>query len=86
MLEPGPQVIQGQPHCGERPLDADLRHRERSERLVTEPHRSGVGRDDVPRILFVKISTEGEKVINGGSRERALGAVEFQSGTPISEK
>ena len=77
---------QEQPHCGEKPLDADLRHRERSERLVTEPHRSGVGWDDVPRILFVKILIKSGKVINGGSRERALGAVEFQRGTPISDK
>ena len=33
-------------------------------------------------LLFVKISTESGKVINCGSREMALGAVEFQRGTP----
>ena len=42
LLEPGPQVRQQQPHC-EEPLDADLRHRERSEREATGPHGSGVG-------------------------------------------
>ena len=31
--------------------------------------------------LFVKISTENGRVVNGRSRERALGAVEFQRGT-----
>ena len=40
---PGSQVRQEQPHCGEEPPDADLRHRERSEREATGPHRSGVG-------------------------------------------
>ena len=42
LLEQGPQVLQEQPHCGEEPLDADLRNREGSERLVTESHRSRV--------------------------------------------
>ena len=46
MLEPGPQVRQEMPYCLEEPLDADLRHRERSEREATiGPHRSGVGYD-----------------------------------------
>ena len=49
-------------------------------------HRSRLGWDDVPRISFLKNSTESGKVINGGSRERALGAVEFQRGIPISEE
>ena len=40
---PGPQVLQVQPHCGEEPPDADLRHRGRSEREAAGPHRSGVG-------------------------------------------
>ena len=35
LLEPGPQVRQEQPHCGEEPLDSDMRHRERSERETT---------------------------------------------------
>ena len=86
LLEQGPQVLQEQPHCGEEPLDADLRHRERSERLVTEQHRSRVGWDDVPRIPFYKKKSTENKVINDESRERALGAVEFERGTPISEK
>ena len=30
LLEPGPKARQE--HCGEEPLDADLRHRERNER------------------------------------------------------
>ena len=54
LLEPGPQVLLEQPYCGEETLDADLRHRERSERLVTAPHRSWVGWDDVPRIPLCK--------------------------------
>ena len=54
LFEQGPQVLQEQPHCGEEPLDASPRHRERSERLVTEPHRSRVGWDDVPRIPFLQ--------------------------------
>ena len=69
LLEPVPQDLQEQAHCGEEPLEADLRHRERSERLVTEPHRSGVGWDDVPHILFAKKkSTESGKIIDCGSR------------------
>ena len=52
-LEPGPQVRQKRPHyCGEQPLDADLRHRERNERESTGTHRSRVGCDDVLRITF----------------------------------
>ena len=39
----GPQVPQEQLHYGEEPPDADLRHRGRSEREATGPHRSGVG-------------------------------------------
>ena len=42
LLVQGPQVLQEEAHCGEEPLDADLRHRERSERLVRDPHRSRV--------------------------------------------
>ena len=53
LLEQGPKVLQEQPHCGEEPLDADLRLRERSERLAREPPRSWVGWDDALRILFV---------------------------------
>ena len=52
LLEPGPQVLQEQRHCGEEPLVADMRHRYRIERLVTELHCSGVGWDDVPSIPF----------------------------------
>ena len=44
LLEPGPQVRREQPDCGERTLDADLRRRERSERKVTGPNHSGLGR------------------------------------------
>ena len=75
LLEPGPplnEVLQEQPHCREEPLDAELRHGERSEREATEPHRSGVGWDDVPRITFENILKESGRVINSGSRERAL--------------
>ena len=36
-------TAQEQLHYGEEPLDADLRHRRRSEREATGPHRSGVG-------------------------------------------
>ena len=43
LIEPGQQVRQEQPHCGEEPLNADLRHRERSEREAFGPHCSGVG-------------------------------------------
>ena len=54
LLEHGPQVLQEHPHSGEEPLDTNLRHRERSERLVTELHRGRVGWDDVRRIPFCK--------------------------------
>ena len=53
-IKQGPQVPQEQAHCGGESLDADLRHRECSERLVREPHRSRVGWDDVPRTPFCK--------------------------------
>ena len=86
LLEQERQVLQEHSHCGEEPLDADLHHRKSSERLVPEPHRRRVGSDDVPRIPSCKISMESGKIINGGSREGALGAVEFQRGIPISEK
>ena len=84
LLEQGLQVLQEQPHCGEEPLDADLHHRERSERLVTEPHRRSVEWNDVLRMPFAKFSTESGKFINGGSTERDLGAIKFQRGTPVS--
>ena len=47
------------------------------------PQRSGVGWDDVPHIAFCKKkkSTNIGRVINGGSRERALGGAEFQTCT-----
>ena len=86
LLEPVPQVRQEQPHCGEEPLDADLRHRERSEREAIRPHRCWVGWDDVSHIHFLKTSTESGKVVDGECRERALVEVEFQGGTRISEK
>ena len=54
LLEQRPQVLQEQPHCGKESFDADVRHRERSERLVTEPHRTRVGWDDAHASLFVK--------------------------------
>ena len=50
LLEQGPQVLQQQPHCREELFYTDVRHREHSESLVIEPHRSGVGWEDVPRI------------------------------------
>ena len=53
LLEARPQVRQEKPHCGEEPLDADLRHRERSELKVTGPHRSGVGWFLVLVVLFI---------------------------------
>ena len=40
---PGSQVRQEQPRCGKELPDSDLRHRERSKREATGPHRSGVG-------------------------------------------
>ena len=87
LLEQGPQVLQEQPHCAEEPLDDDLRLRERSERLVKEPHHSRLGWGEVPRIpFFVKIWRESGKIINGGSIETDLRAVKFQRGTPASEK
>ena len=85
LLEQGPQVLQEQPHRGEEPLDADLCHRELIERLVTEPHRSGVGWDGVPRILFCK-NFDGKWEGHEWWIQRALGAVEFQRGTLVSEK
>ena len=54
LLQQGLQVLQEQPHCGEEPLGADLRHRERRECLVRETHRSRVRWDDVPWIPFCK--------------------------------
>ena len=56
LLEHGPQILQEQPHCGGELPDADLRHRhrERSERLIKEPHRSRVEWDDVSCIPFCK--------------------------------
>ena len=90
MLEPGPQVRQEQPYCLEEPLDADLRHRERSEREATiGPHRSGVGYDGrhtYPFLLKKKKTVESGKDINGRYREKALEGAEFQRGAPISEK
>ena len=54
LLVQEPQVLQEEANCGEEPLGADLRHRERSERLVRDPHRSRVEWDDVSRIPFYK--------------------------------
>ena len=55
LLGPGPQVGQEQPHCGEEPLDADLHHRERSNREATTGlQRSGLGWDGRPTHRFLK--------------------------------
>ena len=42
--------------------------------------RSGLGLD-----FWRNVCTSSGKVINGGSRDRALGALDFQNGTPISK-
>ena len=54
LLEPGSPARQEQPDFGGEPLDAELRHRERSEREDTGPHCSGVGWDDVSKILALR--------------------------------
>ena len=56
LLEAGPQVRKELPHCGEEPLDADLRPWEHSELKVTGPHRSGVAWVLVLVALFIDAS------------------------------